>query len=442
MKKPNFYLYLLLILLFAAFVNQAFAQIAKPTEVARQKSDERANAKIDEGIDTGLNKIEEGIGSLFKKRKGTADAEDDAAFENEAEANVNEGAVEEQDVESPENPPTKSKQVVQTYSKFDFVPGEKIIFYDDFANDPVGDFPAKWNTNNSAEVVTLSQFPGKWMKLPAEGGNYFPELALKFPENVTIEFDFVTADETNFNLTYYSEEVFDVDAYGVPGEAGAELGIAVGNDYSFVNYTSNESMSGQEINTSSSKGLVEANEIAHVSIWVQKSRIRMYMNENKVFDIPKGIFPKYVYNRVRFETYNTDADVMISNVRIAVGAPDTRNQLITEGKFTTHGILFDVNSDKIKPESHGCIKEIADVLKENPAINVSIIGHTDSDGNDASNLDLSKRRAASVKNYLASQFAIEPGRMQTDGKGETQPVDNNNTPEGKANNRRVEFVKL
>jgi outer membrane protein OmpA-like peptidoglycan-associated protein len=70
------------------------------------------------------------------------------------------------------------------------------------------------------------------------------------------------------------------------------------------------------------------------------------------------------------------------------------------------------------------------------------VGHTDSDGDDAKNLDLSKRRAANVKNSLAKDFAIDASRIQTDGKGETEGVAPNTTSEGKAKNRRVEFIKL
>jgi OOP family OmpA-OmpF porin len=132
----------------------------------------------------------------------------------------------------------------------------------------------------------------------------------------------------------------------------------------------------------------------------------------------------------------------MGNMRLAVGAADTRNKLITEGKFVTHGILFDVNSDKIKAESYGTLKDIAAVLTENAAVKVKITGYTDSDGDDASNMALSKKRAEAVKNSLAKDFGIDAARMEADGKGESQPVDNNTTPVGKANNRRVEFVKL
>jgi outer membrane protein OmpA-like peptidoglycan-associated protein len=107
----------------------------------------------------------------------------------------------------------------------------------------------------------------------------------------------------------------------------------------------------------------------------------------------------------------------------------------------TRGILFDVNSDRVKPESYGALKQIAGVLTEEADLKVQIVGHTDSDGDAAQNLDLSKRRAAAVRAVLAGEFGIAESRMETDGQGESQPVDKNETREGKANNRRVEFIK-
>jgi outer membrane protein OmpA-like peptidoglycan-associated protein len=88
------------------------------------------------------------------------------------------------------------------------------------------------------------------------------------------------------------------------------------------------------------------------------------------------------------------------------------------------------------------MKEIATILKENPAVKIKIIGHTDSDGDDAKNLDLSKRRSISVKNALVNEYGIEALRLDTDGKGETEPISDNTTAEGKAKNRRVELIKL
>jgi outer membrane protein OmpA-like peptidoglycan-associated protein len=158
-----------------------------------------------------------------------------------------------------------------------------------------------------------------------------------------------------------------------------------------------------------------------------------------MIDLPKAIPTDCVkIDRLRFE-YGA---AMVSNIRIAVGAPDMRSKLITEGKLVSYGIYFDVNKDIVKPESNGTLKEIATVLTENPDVRIKIIGHTDSDGADAANLDLSKRRAASVKNELSKGFGIDASRMETDGMGETQPVAPNDTPANKALNRRVEFLKL
>jgi OOP family OmpA-OmpF porin len=104
--------------------------------------------------------------------------------------------------------------------------------------------------------------------------------------------------------------------------------------------------------------------------------------------------------------------------------------------------LFDTNSAKIKAESFGALKDIATVLLENPTVRVKIIGHTDSDGDDKANLDLSKKRAESVKEALIAEFKIPANQLETDGKGESEPSDPNTSSVGKANNRRVEFVKL
>ncbi|MGE5411827.1 MAG: OmpA family protein, partial [Clostridiales bacterium] len=164
-------------------------------------------------------------------------------------------------------------------------------------------------------------------------------------------------------------------------------------------------------------------------------------------DLPKFV-PKDVYDIFKiglwyFDDQNEDSyEVYFSNLRFAAGLPDMRNKLLTEGKLVTHGINFDVNSDKIRPDSYGTLKEIANVLKENSDVRVKIVGHTDSDGADAANMDLSKRRADAVKNALSSEFSIDKSRLEAAGKGESEPIADNATTEGKANNRRVEFIKL
>ncbi len=441
------------------------AQILDPKETAKRSAENRANNKIDQGINKGFDKIEEGIGNIFKKKekkpksKPESDSEAADANDSNSSGNSKDSSIKKnKDAQNTNNSDlgnSSAKVSMKTYSKFDFVAGEKVIAFDDFATTSVGDFPLGWNTNSTAEIVTIENRPEKWLFM-SKDGFFMPEYVKDMPENFTLEFDIFTRYNSSNVLNYsmfisaadnpkkdlsnkYVQNGIYFDWRPCKGEAG------------YIIYSNSEEMNkndGLNIKQFASEDC-STPLFAKVSIWRQKTRLRMYVNETKVLDIPQAFDTKLKYNTFKFGTFymnyatadNPD-ELMVANVRYAVGAPDTRNKLITEGKFVTRGILFDVNSDKIKPESYGVLKEIGTVLKENPTVKVKIIGHTDSDGDDAKNLDLSKRRAAAVKNSLSVEFGIAPNQMETDGKGETQPSDQNTTPQGKANNRRVEFIKL
>lgn len=338
-----------------------------------------------------------------------------------------------------------------SYSKFDFVPGEQVIYFENFLQAAIGDFPAKWNTDKSAEVVTIGNLPGKWLKTVHEA-KYKPEIkSTGFPDNFTIEFDCVikTAKSDDIGNSY---QQIGLDIYSSANEqsltnegagSGGRFTMNEAGGFNAVNWWENGDPG---LNSSTDKDLFSKKDgkISHVSVWIQKQRGRLYIDETKVFDLPYFLPSGAKYNAISFSSSLDidDEQNFISNIRIAVGAPDMRNKLITEGKLVTRGILFDVNSAKIKPESFGTLKEIAQVLKDNPTVKVKIIGHTDSDGAAAANFDLSKKRAASVKNSLINDFGIDASRMETDGKGASEPASPNTTPEGKANNRRVEFIKI
>lgn len=178
-------------------------------------------------------------------------------------------------------------------------------------------------------------------------------------------------------------------------------------------------------------------------MWVQNRRLRIYHQGEKVLDVPTNLYAGCKLSRMCFKLYRgASCSSYITNVKITTASPDTRNKLLTEGKLVTYGINFDVNKDVVKPESYGTLKDIAAVLNEVPDVKVKIVGHTDADGVDAANLDLSKRRAASVKNELVKSFNVKGDRLVTDGMGETKPVAPNDTPANKAMNRRVEFIKM
>ncbi len=131
---------------------------------------------------------------------------------------------------------------------------------------------------------------------------------------------------------------------------------------------------------------------------------------------------------------------MITNVRFAEGCRPPKDML-AEGKLVTYGIHFESGSDVVLPESAPVLRQVAAYMEANAAVKLKITGHTDNVGSSASNLDLSKRRAASVAKVLAEQFKISAERFTTDGKGDTEKVADNATPAGRAMNRRVEFMK-
>ncbi|MCU0381476.1 MAG: OmpA family protein [Chitinophagaceae bacterium] len=330
--------------------------------------------------------------------------------------------------------------LTQVYSKFDFVPGEKIIFYDDFSGENIGDFPARWNTNGSGEIVTYGKLPGKWFKITNNRGAVCLADALTLPENYTIEFDLIPQKDPANNgnpkcrfLLISTPKPKDV-LYGLarPGGTGVWFEFAYSNSYFTYYSDGTPNLSGRI-----TENRLEPDRKYRISIWVQKERIRLYLDEKKLFDLAKAMSPAFKYNMIRF-----DGGVpIVGNVRVATGLPDMRNKLLSTGKLVSYGIYFDVNSDVIKPQSAGTLKEIAGILQETPGLNLRITGFTDSDGDDAFNLDLSRRRAAAVKQALVSSYGIEAARLETDGKGEKDPVAPNDNSNNKALNRRVEFVK-
>lgn len=345
----------------------------------------------------------------------------------------------------------------QAYSKFDFVPGDKIIAFEDFSQDAIGDFPDKWNTNSTGEVVTLNKGTTHWLSLNKQG-RFIPEFINSLPDNFTLQFDLQNNPNFNDYSSYF--KIWMLTGGQTKGElAGSFLGdekrsgAAIefepdnrwnhsGRGKIFTYQDGSMVINGNTNEINFLKNLDKSN--VKVSIWRQNQRIRVYMDNEKVFDLPRAFEAGKNYNFLMFELPwdMKDQDAYyISNITLAEGAPDTRNKLISEGKFSTTGILFAVNSATIKPESYGSLKDIANVLAENSSVRVKVIGHTDSDGDAKLNLELSKKRAASVKDALVKEFGIDASRIETDGQGASQPVASNSTPEGKAQNRRVEFVK-
>jgi OOP family OmpA-OmpF porin len=172
--------------------------------------------------------------------------------------------------------------------------------------------------------------------------------------------------------------------------------------------------------------------------------MKCYIDNERVANVPAVVDFKPVDIGVYMDPWKdeTDNPMLVGTFRYAQGGKTLREQLDESGRIVTHGILFDSGSDKIKGESYQTLKEIGQLLTDDPKLRISIEGHTDSDGTDEYNMTLSQKRAASVKNYLIANYKIAGERLESKGWGESKPIDTNDTPEGKANNRRVELVKL
>ncbi|WP_018628128.1 OmpA family protein [Niabella aurantiaca] len=425
-----------LLILTVAVVITSNAQVIDPGKKARQAAENRANSKVDRGIDKGLDKIEEGIGGLFKK-KNKKKKDEPAANDNAATENTS----------VPRSGTMGASSRVNKSS--DFVPGTNILFQDDFVWDPVGDFPAKWNTNGSGEVVTINGMEGKWLEVK-HNSIIMPEMSNALPENYTIEFDLflqqrgsLSIPRIDFGLTpvknilqedlYYKEKFFvTVARYNEPDAKTVEYGLRdiIGNknDFPLTRYV---------------------NKVLHVSMAINGTRIRIYLDGNKLIDLPRALTPAIRANFFVNNVYTVPASelgLLISNVQIAAAETDNRSalakQLIEKGAVSTNAILFDVNKDLIKPVSFNIIGEIGEAMQQNSGLKILIIGHTDSDGDAAANKTLSEKRALAVKNYIVNKYKIAFSRIQTEGKGEVLSIASNTTAEGKAKNRRVEFIKL
>ncbi len=414
---------LFVVTLCLGFIN-VDAQINLKDKLKRQTNN-RANKNVDQGINKGLNEVESGVKDLFKKKsKNEKDSTVTKSDQNNAQ-NVASNA---------------SKQSLKAFSNYDFVPGDKILLFEDFSQDAVGDFPALWTTNKSGEINTLSVAPGNWLNLNATEGNWWFLKQVEFPKNYIVEFDVVPkkgAPRYAVGIAMYGENSFKEMSDPYSCNTGLIINIAKTEWESYGIKAGNP-----RINGTSTLNTVEEEKVNHVIIWVQNRRVRIYHKGEKVLDMPTNLYDGSKFTRFGFLLYRGASSASyVSNIKITTASPDTRNKLLEEGKLISYGIYFDVNKDIVKPESYGALNDIAKILNEVPDVKVKIVGHTDSDGKDDFNLDLSKRRAANVKAELAKTFGVNADRLVTDGAGETQPVAPNDTPVNKALNRRVEFIK-
>ena len=310
------------------------------------------------------------------------------------------------------------------WAKYDFVPGDKVIFEDDLVGEENGEFPSRWDLVKGN--VEVAEFGGENV-IMFRGGDptiipYLKNSAEDYlPDVFTVEFDLC--------LPYDAMTVYFYDRKNQRGSSGQTY-LSIWNAQMNLSPASSK-LPGPE---------PELRRWMHIAIAYTNGKMKVYMDDTRLINIPRLAFNP---SGISLEAYhaNDKNPYYIKNIRIAEGGVKYYDRILNDGKIVDTGIRFDVGKATLKPESMGIINEVVEMMQKHPDLKFSIEGHTDSDGDEKSNLKLSEERAITVKETMI-KLGIPADNLATKGFGESVPMDVNNTPEGKANNRRVEFVKM
>jgi outer membrane protein OmpA-like peptidoglycan-associated protein len=321
-------------------------------------------------------------------------------------------------------------------NRYDFVPGDNVLVYDDFSDTDVGDYPAKWTTKgdggggNQVEVVEMGgkrYLKTRYQPNGQDGSGHYLRYPIKgdMPKKFTVEFD---SDVEGPLALVFLDTTGAKQLVWVHGNNSHAVGV--GN---------------------SAEKMPFENGIRHIAIAVSGTQVKVYMGGERVVADPEAVVRPIAAIALWFaDTGNAGwgdpprvagDHQMITNFRMAEGGKDAKTMLAGDGRIVTHGILFDSGSDVIKPESGPTLRSIQALLTEDSKLRFRVEGHTDDQGGPKVNGPLSERRAAAVKAWLVKQGVAE-ARLEAKGLGATKPIDKNENAEGRANNRRVEFVKL
>ncbi|OGU29618.1 MAG: hypothetical protein A2057_08745 [Ignavibacteria bacterium GWA2_35_9] len=406
--KPFVLLTLFFCILF--FSPNTFGQFDIEKKI-KKKVEKKLEKEVDKTIDKGIEETEEAI-----KKGGEDDSEGKKPENDPANKPTDKDTlVNSETDQSPRD--MVPQEELKVWSKYDFVSGDKIIFEDNLINEKHGEFPLKWNLlSGNAEIAKFGD--DNVIAFMINKTEISPLMKTKeyLPEVFTIEFDIYIHNKGN-------------EAYYLNLKNTMQIDIR-------TNKVSSRDFVGEPDESSRTTGW------HHIALSFNQRALKVYFDQTRVLNIP-NIEKKPTSFTISALSHgaNKGNPSMIKNIRIAEGGVELYDRLMTDGKIVTRGIYFDVGKATIKPESMGVINEIAKLMNDHPEIRLSVEGHTDSDGNDTFNQTLSKNRANAVKNALVS-LGIELSRLEAAGWGESKPLNSNLTPEEKANNRRVEFIKI
>jgi len=392
-----------------------------------READNRANNATDRAIDAGFDKIEEGVRGIFKKKdKKKNDDKESAEVTSVEEESPGNAESNSQEVSSTSKS-SQQKTSTLSWAKYDFVPGDQVIFEDNLLGEENGEFPSRWDLDRGN--VEVAEFGGEKVIMFRDGDPtivpYFKDPKEDhLPEIFTIEMDYY----------YPSGQVFAVSLYDWKNQRSVSP-----TGYTDIKIWGNEMSMGEAKSTYPDEKR-DLNRWIHLSIADTNGKLKVYLEDTRLINIPRLDFEPSGLTINVYHASNTNLGY-VKNVRIAKGGVKYYDRVMQDGKIIVNGIRFDVNKSTLKPESMGPINEICTLLKDNPALKFSIEGHTDSQGDDAFNMKLSEERANTVRSKLI-EMGISADRLTAKGWGESKPISNNASPEDMANNRRVEFVKI
>ncbi len=428
--KTKLSLIILLFIMGGAMPTQAqllkrLAQHAK--EKVRSEAERRAERRIDKGIDDAYDKAEDAIDGKAKKQEkaGNRTGNNGQGRAEDEQENHDTG------ISSGQSGTTPKHNLV--WSKYDFVPGDQVIFEDGPSPDEEnGEFPSRWDLyQGGAEIAEFDGEPV--ITFITDVGNMYRRGIvpyLKNPEQDYLPDVFTIEYDAYFNPKVYNERHYITfyDRKNQSSFSNAQISFFV-NGVEFGEVEG--SLKGKRRSNWDDEGGWR-----HIAIAYTKGKLKVYLDDQRLINIPH-----YEGNPTGVTVSAGSENMFIKNFRIAKGGVKYYDRVMTDGKIIVNGIKFDVNKATLRPESMGPINRIYKLMKKQPDLRFSIEGHTDSDGDEAFNMKLSKARAKTVMDKLIA-MGIDPSRLKYTGWGESKPIDTNATPEGKANNRRVEFVKF
>jgi outer membrane protein OmpA-like peptidoglycan-associated protein len=305
----------------------------------------------------------------------------------------------------------------KAFVNYDFVPGDKVLFAEDFSNDKVGDLPSRVKVESGNWEV--ASYKGQRFLRASGSGDIMIPLPSTLPQKATIEMDLIHSWGLSPSIMFVPDQ---------GDQRHTHQSVFVGSTGGIGEFSSQPTENKDK-------------ELYHVRLMLDGEHAKVYEDGKRVANVPTAKLGRANGVWVHARASNNEP-FYITNIRIAESNTSLFDALNASGRVATHGILFDVNSDHIRPESAPTLLEIADMLKAHSDLKLTIEGHTDNTGDPAANQALSERRAASVKSALVSNYGIDASRLATKGFGASKPAASNDTAEGRQQNRRVELVKM